>query len=249
MRTFLIIFQILLLFTACRKKLPIFQHVACKPPAQKVNNNLHRVFKPCRQYIFHAVYSDDKNKLISDEYIWLMATGAGWQYQPESQDEVVIQYDFDTTRIDWVNQFSLNAKLSTKNWVRQEVTGVIENGQKTWMHPFRSNQYVFTEVAAFPMVKFPMKTGETWEGNLNIHQGWGKWSDTTIKNKYEVIGYETVETEFKVLNAWHVRGKTLAEFGHSTHDFWYNKDFGFIKMLVKNYENQTLAIELSAVKE
>ena len=249
MRTFLIIVQTLLLITACGKKQPNFPFVACNPSAPKVNANLHRVFKPCRQYIFHALYSDDKNNLISDEYIWLMATGEGWQYQPESQDEVVIQYDFDTTRIDQVNQFSLNAKLSTKNWVRHEVTGVIENKQKTWMHPFRSNQYVFTEVAAFPMVKFPLEAGKTWDSNLNIHQGWGKWSNTTVNNKYEVIGYETVETEFKTLKAWHIRGRTLADFGDSVHDFWYNEDFGFVKMLVRNYENQVLSIELSSMKE
>lgn len=51
------------------------------------------------------------------------------------------------------------------------------------------------------------------------------------------------------LEAWHVRGISTSELGTSGHDFWYSEEYGFVKMLIKNYEGQMLQFELSEVRE
>ena len=143
-----------------------FVQLACEEVVSSTNSNLRRVFKPCREYVFSAKYWDKNYNLISDEYIWMMATGRAWDYAPESQDELAIQYRFDETKRDFIGQYNLNPEFEHL-WRVGEVTGIIENEDKTWMHPFRSNQYLFTEVASFPNVRLPLEVGNTWTSNLN----------------------------------------------------------------------------------
>ncbi len=246
MKRILLLFQACLL-VSCNEALQDFQPIDCDPTNNSGNANISRVFKPCRQYIYTAKYWDPDYNLISKERIWMMATGNGWEQQQELQDELIIQYSFDSTQIDRIGQYSLNPGYS--NWTRKETTGIIENGSKTWMHPFRSNQYMFTEVAAFPNVELPLTLGKTWTSEISMLDGWGVWANTTLDHTYEVVDYELVETGFGDLEAWHVRATTTSEFGTSVHDFWYHDEYGFIRMFIKNYEGQMLQFDLAEVRE
>lgn len=242
------LFYILLFLLAnCVQRSSEFQSVDCNYSDLISSPNLQRVFKPCREFIYSAKYWDQEYNLISDERVWMMATGHSWEHQPESQDELIIQYNYDNSKIDFIIEFSLNPEF--QRWNTKEVTGIIETGEKTWMHPFRSNQYSFTEVASFPSVQFPLETGKTWTSNLNIYDGWGIWSNSTLMNTYEVIDNHITTMQFGQIDTWHIRGITNADFGRSTHDFWYNEEYGFVKMFVKNYAGQLLQFELIEVKE
>ncbi len=234
---------------ACQKNSTTFETISCSSIDSTVNNNLHKVFKPCREYIYQAKYWDTEYNLISDELIWLMATGKGWGFQPELQDEIIFQFAYDPSRMDRIKDFNVNLSRSEIDWSKKEVTGVIETESEVWMHPFRENQYSFTEVSAFPHIKLPIYEGNSWTISLNLHEGWGDWENTTLNSTYTVLDYEPVITPFKKLDAWHVRAYTIAEFGDSQHDFWYNEEFGFVKMIIKNYKDQLLSVELKKVKE
>ena len=176
-----------------------------------------------------------------------MASGRAWEQQPKRQDEILIQYQIDSAKIDEITKLSINPELQF--WTTQVSTGIIETPFETWMHPFRSNQYAFTEVAPFPSVRFPLEQGKTWSSNLNIYDGWGVWANSKLNNTYEVIGYETIVTELGEMEAWHVSSFTSAEFGISTHHFWYNMELGFVRMIIKNYAGQLLQFELVEVAE
>ncbi|MEM7108842.1 MAG: hypothetical protein AAF519_11500 [Bacteroidota bacterium] len=232
---------------SCVENTTSFEPIDCYPSDSIPNSNLRRIFKPCREYIYTAKYWDSTLNLISNEKIWMMATGKGWEYQPDRQDEIIIQYAYDTNTIDYINQFSINPEL--QHWEKQTSTGVIETAAETWMHPFRSNQYTFTEVAPFPSVRFPLQEGKKWSSNLNIYEGWGSWENSTLTNTYWINGYDTITTEFAQLGAWHINSITQAEFGSSTHAFWYNEEYGFVKMIIKNYRGQILQFELNHVKD
>ncbi|MFT7150530.1 MAG: hypothetical protein ACI82Q_002396 [Nonlabens sp.] len=232
---------------SCNEQATSFKKIECSPSDSITNTNLRNVFEPCKEFIYSAKYWDAEYNLISHEQIWVMATGQGWEYQPDSQDEILIQYSHDPSLIDSISRFSINPEI--QHWRSQESTGIIETGSRTWMHPFRSNQYLFTEVAPFPSVQFPLEQGKTWTSSLNIYEGWGVWANSTLDNTYEVVGYENIATEFGELEAWHVSSVTTAEFGTSSHNFWYNMELGFVKMIIKNYAGQLLQFELAEVKE
>ncbi|MEP2023497.1 MAG: hypothetical protein ABJH98_06405 [Reichenbachiella sp.] len=242
-----LIFTLLFIALGCSEN-KSFESIPCSTSDISENNNLRQIFKPCPQFIYQAKYWDENYNLISDEYISIMATGKDWEHQPESQDEIVIQYDFKENQIDKIDRFNINSQL-THSWEEKTTTGIIENGNLTWMHPIRQNQYNFTEIAPFPSVNFPLETGKEWESNLNIHEGWGDWSNSEINNQYKVISKDSIQLSIGNLEAWHIGSIGYAKFGNSYHDFWYNVDYGFVKMIIKNYKNQLLKFELVEVIE
>lgn len=209
------------------------------------------IFKPCRIYVFDAEFYSSSAELISKEKISLMATGKRWEHQPEKQDEVQIRYHFDEESIERVNSHQLNKKLVTDQWRQDITTGIIENVEKIWMHPFRANQYNFTEVAPFPQVEFPLNIGKTWTDNhIHLREGWGDWSTMKVKSSFEVLALETVRTEYgEMANCWKISGISNFPLGHSKITYWFHEKFGFVKLHYDNYGGQKLKIELSEIEE
>ncbi len=242
----LILSLVVILLFGCSQQ-PVFDEVACNTGDSIENENLRNIFKPCREFIYSAKYWDPEYNQISNELIRVVVTGKAWDPQPESQDDIVIQYAYDTSKVDLYEQYSLNPEIT--RWTTITNTGIIENSRTVWMHPFRSNQYLFTEVAPFPEASLPLEIGKTWYNSLSIHEGWGLWADSEISNGYEVVAYEMVELPLGNLNAWHIQSASYASFGDSVHSFWFNEDYGFIKMVYKNYAGQILKFELVEVND
>lgn len=238
---------LILLFAISCRQTTSFEEVACDPNGQFENANVRHIFKPCREFIYSAKYWDPEYNQISNELIRVVVTGKAWDYQPESQDEISIQYAYDTTKVDFYQEYSLNPEIA--HWTTSTTTGIIENTNQVWMHPFRDNQYLFTEVAPFPSVNLPLEEGKTWSNAISIYEGWGVWADSQLENSYEVVAYELVELEMGNLDAWHIYGIGIATFGTSTHNFWFHPDYGFVKMIVKNYAGQILKFELVEVND
>ena len=219
-----------------------FEKVECEP-----EGGGYSVFKPCREYVFNARFWSAESELISEDKIWMMATGKPWEFQPESQKELAIQYEYDTSEVGQIVKASINQEIVSQPWERKEVTGIIENENRIWMHPFRSNQYAFTEVAPFPEVALPLEIGKTWGSSLQIYEGWGEWANSTLNKEYEIVDFEQLEIPYGQLEAWHISSITFAPFGNSTHNFWFHHELGFVKMVIHNYAGQTLEIELLEV--
>ncbi|MCC6726524.1 MAG: hypothetical protein IT258_18630, partial [Saprospiraceae bacterium] len=163
------------------------------------------VFKPCRAYYYSATFNDAQGAEISKTRVKMMATGKRWEFQPEMQDELVVQYEYEKDCVEKCKPFILNKTLNQPIWAKEEKTGIIENVQQIWMHPFRANQFNFTEVAPYPMVKLPLETGKTWDGQLSIQNGWGDWDNTAGNYSYEVKAKEDILTGYGDLkNCWKI---------------------------------------------
>ncbi|MDW3196109.1 MAG: hypothetical protein R8G66_27300 [Cytophagales bacterium] len=239
------IFLMSMMLLSCQDEKATFEEVPCVETPDIPNSNRRLIFKPCRTFIYKARYWDHEYNLLSDELIQVDVSGRGWEYQPDRQDEIVIQYQYETEDIGRLQSYSLNPDLSY--WTKKTTTGIIENEDRFWIHPFRSNQYDFTEVAPFPEVTFPLSIGKIWGGSLNIGEGWGVWGHSTVNHRYEVLAHEHVEIPFGVMTAWEVSSIATAPYGTSFHNFWFHEDYGFVKMTVNNYANQTLQFQLIEV--
>ncbi|MEM6317009.1 MAG: hypothetical protein AAF960_05025 [Bacteroidota bacterium] len=208
------------------------------------------VFKPCREIIYQAEFKTAAGNLISKSRIKMMALGRRWQFQPEKQDEISIQYEFTQADFDRNQQHQLNRGMLTDKWTGTAKEGIIENVEEVWMHPFRSNQYNFTEVAPFPQVKFPLRIGKSWTSSLNIQEGWGDWANTRKYSEYEVTNKENLRIPFgPISDCWKIKSKSRFELGESTFEYWFNEELGFVQMNYKNYGQQTLDIVLIEVTE
>lgn len=206
------------------------------------------VFKPCRDYIYRANFYDGKRNLITSTRIKMTPTGRRWDYAPENQDEVVLQYEYSSLDAEKAPGFVINKNLPVYDWMDETKTGIIENTERIWMHPFRDNQFSFTEVAPFPEINKPLKVGNSWTRELQIHDGWGDWSNTTGKSIYKVIAKESIDTDYgKIENCWKVESESSYPFGKSDFLYWYNEDLGFVRMNYRNYGGQYLEIDLVEV--
>ncbi len=208
------------------------------------------VFKPCRIMTYRAVWTTDKGEEITNSQIQMMATGKRWEMQPEKQDEILVRYAYSEADSTTTSKYQLNKGILDRWWMDRGIEGVVENADEIWMHPFRFNQYNFTEVAPFPEVKFPLSVGKTWTGNLRIMDGWGDWDNSTGNMHYEVEAQEPVDTRFgRIENCWKIKSRSKYKFGESYLDYWFSEELGFVRMDYVNYGNQRLVIELETVRE
>lgn len=206
------------------------------------------VFKPCRDYIYRANYYTKDAELITSNRIKVTATGRRWESQPEIQDEIIIQYEYTKSDLDKAREHSLNEKNKKLSWHPETTTGIIENVEKIWMHPFRSNQYSFTQVAPFPEVRFPLKAGKSWSGQLRIGNGWGDWENTLGNFRYKVISKESIRTLYgEIDSCWKIESRAKYAFGISIFNYWFDEELGFVKMEYVNYGDQKLEIILEEV--
>ena len=209
------------------------------------------VFKPCRTITYRAKFYNEKGGIISNETIEVTPTGSRWEYQPEKQDEITINYYFNPDSVKYVNSFQLNKSSLERKWQNQEITGIIENVEKIWTHPFRSNQYNFTQVAPFPQIELPIEIGKKWSDNkISLREGFGDWSNIKVKSEFEVIEKNHIQTEYgEFENSWKIRAISIFPLGQSELVYWYNADFGFVKLEYINYGNQRLDIEIIEVRK
>ena len=209
------------------------------------------VFKPCRSLTYKAQFLSEKGDVISNAKIKMTPSGKRWELQKEKQDETIVEYEFNPSDIERINQFQLNKKLIQTNWQKEVKEGIIENVEQVWMHPFRSNQYNFTEVAPFPQVELPLKEGKKWTDNhIHLKEGWGDWSNMKVKSSFEVIALSGLKTPYGIVpDCWRIQSTSTFDLGESTLDFWFNESIGFVKFVYTNYGGQKLIIELAGVQE
>jgi len=235
------------LFAACQPTHQDFVSIPCN--SNPVGSENKRIFTSCRQFLYKASYWDDEYNLISDDKVRMTVTGAD-SYN-EGQDELVIQFAYNPEEEQWIKSHGINTGLKSREWTHQVSEGFAEGEKGVWIHPIRHNQYVFTEVAPLPMITYSkLWVGNEWNAELNIYDGWGDWENANLKEVYQVIDVGELETPFRKLDScWHIQATSFASFGTSTNDYWFHRDYGFVRMQYKNYVGQLLIFDLLDVTE
>ncbi|MFY0690152.1 MAG: hypothetical protein JXQ90_23465 [Cyclobacteriaceae bacterium] len=225
-----------------------WDEVECATPLVSENQNVNHIFKACRTFMYRARFWDQNFNLITDQKVRMVVTGDDWQHDPQRYSDLLVQYQFSEEEEQMASEFNLNI-LRQIPWKRNIHAGYLETKNDCWMHPFRYNQYLFTEIAPFPSVPLPMQPGLEWTSSLMIYD-WGDWTDFQITNYYEVIGQEKVELPIgEIGETWKVVSYNETEVGRNEHTFWFNEDMGFIKMHYKNFAGQTLIFELESLTD
>ena len=207
------------------------------------------VFKPCRELTYLATFVNNDGELITKSRIRFIPSGKRWAYQPEKQDEIIVQYEFTKADFERNKKYQLNESLPTDQWTSVVKTGIIENVEEIWMHPFRDNQYNFTEVAPFPQVQLPMEIGKAWKEQISPKGGYGDWSNKTIISDFQVVLKESIIVPYgKINDCWKISARSIFDLGESHLEYWFNEKLGFVKFIYVNYGKQKLTIELQLVE-
>ncbi|MFN0032889.1 MAG: hypothetical protein ACKVOR_12080, partial [Flavobacteriales bacterium] len=153
-----------------------------------------------RQYVYMATYTDTADSVITQELITIHPTERLWEID-SSQTLATFTIYFDAKDSAQLAPLPLNGVQ--RGWLREYQEGVMENYQRIWMHPIRSNQYQLTEVAPFPEVRFPLQVGKHWSSSLSIYEGFGSFQGI-VKSEYKVTNQVHRRYDFGTASCWEI---------------------------------------------
>lgn len=169
----------------------------------------------------------------------IFSEGTQWKYIVKTTDTTQARR-FDTLILQvkkgsfFISQQKISWSLTKykPNGIIKEfkgITGVVEDSARIWLHPPRLAFLKFTELTAFPEIKFPIKSGKTWSSTIHIGKGWGKWENEKVKSKYEIIG----KTDLEHINAnfsecYEINAVSVSKFGEYETSYCFNPKYGFV---------------------
>lgn len=215
---------------------------------EKIKKNLS-IYIPCEKYVFKAKFYNQKGNLLSNSQVLLMSIGEKWEYDA-MQDAAFMAYKYSVKEKKGITRYFEKKGYPLTGWWREEKTGLIENTEQVWLHPFRGNQYTLTEIAPFPSVKLPIAIGNKWYSSLRIEQGWGIWSNKTGNSSYEVVSKENLHLGFSKtkVSCYKIKAKSNFDFGTSYVTLYYSEKYGFIKEIYQFYNGEKLEFELIDIR-
>ena len=205
-----------------------------------------------KEYEYHALYIDANGDTITNEKIIVKPTG---KVNPLQKTQTLLEYKYnyskeDSARIypNIVNANKFTRKYHTIIWRKMIDEGAGESKSSFWIHPFRINQYVLTELAPFPEVYFPITSGDKYSGLTFIQKGWGTFKGRT-KEKTIVGQPQTRTYSFgKLDSCYEFKGTSIHnKLGENTITYYYQKDYGFTEMHYHFYNGQRIDFILDKV--
>lgn len=204
------------------------------------------IFNSSKKYIYTANYYNQHYNTLSKSKITVTPTDLPWIEQPEHQRAVI--YNFERFESDSSILHTFSDNFSCCEWVNFDTTGIVENEEQIWMHPFRSNQFILTEISPFPNVRLPILKGNKWSSTLDI-TGWGDWKNETFKNEYQIEKCETELIFDKEVEIWYINASSTN--GKITNSvlFKFTKEFGFIEMNYNFYNGMKLVFVMEEITD
>ena len=147
-------------------------------------------------------------------------------------------------QMDYLNAY--NQSLIT-SW-----TGIIEDKNRVWWHPFRAYHFFATEFSPFPEILTPFKIGTSWNQTVRVGKNTEalEWVDDfegnilPVKSHYEITKKEKINTAFGVLKCWVVTAKAINQFGEATLISYFHEEYGFVRWDYVNIDGIRLVIDL-----
>lgn len=210
------------------------------------------IFRAGRTYQYQAIFINPAGDTLTRGGVTLEALGTPWVAQSKTQTAIRRRYHYTAQdSITFLTYPHLTTKRPDKPkryvWARTDVTGVIENKQQVWIHPFRDNQYRHTEIAPFPKVQLDsLQPGGHWHSRLSIMMGYGKLNGTT-NSTYQVAGQETRQYGPLTLSGcWLVKAVAVHDkVGNSSLDFYFHPAYGFTEMHYRFFDGTRISFVLT----
>lgn len=201
-----------------------------------------RILTEKRTYIYSTQYSDSINNIFLKDTILFVTTDIPWKNQPDKQKTVIWKYP----RL--IVDTSFREKFNSIGWTNVDSTGAIENGKKYWIHPPRHNQFTITEVAPFPTVEFPCEINKIFNNLTYIGNGWGKWENLKLRNRYQFIEKESKHMGSSKYECWIIKSESDSELGKSYLTTAYNENIGFVEFIYRFFNKTEIKMELIKIE-
>jgi len=194
----------------------------------------------------YSAYFRDVENNITNEVIIFKSLGLPWEYQKTQIKAEQIYHPTDSVINNLYNPLSKKGKEKNIRISSKSSTGFIDNNNTFWIHPFRSNQYIYTEIAPFPSIYYDKLTiGAKWEEKTIVSFGWGNFKGK-INKYYEVISAESYDFQGILLeNCWLIKAKAdHNKLGESTLTYLFHEEYGFLYLKYRIYNGIEIEFNL-----
>ena len=194
-------------------------------------------------YTYEATYLNKTADTLSSELIKVLATDSIFNY-----NQTLLYYSYSLqniyikTKMDSILGFD-------KKWTTKVGEGALE-GDRLWIHPFRSNQYVLTEIAPFPKVNLPLSLNSESRSKTTIFKSLGNFKGT-VKSTLKVVAKEQRLYNWGVeLDCWKIEsiGKHN-KLGKSYLTVYFKENIGFLEMNYVFYNGEKINFKLIESKK
>ena len=210
------------------------------------------IFDSTKTYIYSALFIDKTGDTLTHEKIILQPLGIPWEFQKTQTKYEIKYFPTDSILRNMKSPKSKKKKQKNINIYKKTSSGAIEDSSSVWMHPFRSNQYLYTEICAFPYVDLTnLRVGEKWNGGtLFIMAGWGKFKGK-VAQTYEVVEQIKYDNNnIQIDDCWKIIGiGNHNKLGQSRVQYIFNKSFGFLEFNYTFFDRTKIHIKLEEVIE
>ncbi len=217
------------------------------------------VYTSEREFMFNYIVLDGKDSLKVQfskkeygipEWILVKTTDADTMTVQKIGMKVLPYFMNNTQTGCQFNYYNHEKIIGNYEW-----TGLIENRKNVWLHPPRHQFFSILEFSPFPFIKMPLKIGKKWQSGLTIgyfnsYQRFNlTWEGILPSNEVlEITDKIDLETAFGKLPCWVVKAvsKSALTEAHST--FYFNEQYGFVKLDHVLFDKRRLIFELVEVK-
>ena len=211
--------------------IPLF--ISCN--AQEKNKTYYKG----REFIYQVEISKDSS-IIKTHEIKLKVTD-GLRAKIMTGGQTGIQYSY-TDIID-----------STTNKPLVETTGAIDKDNRVFIHPPRMAYMTFAEIPPMPDIRRNTEIGVNSEGVLSGIRGHGELDGKEIKQVDTIVAKKDVKLLGKKYNdVWIIHGENtnyLDELGRFKVIYWFDQNFGFIRMKYIKPNEEIVDLKLKEVKD
>ncbi len=215
-------------------------------PAQKKISDTISLKNFLDKSYFYSITADtviSKDKILMLRYYDIPSMNPG---------QSLITYDF----CDSVNECQniVNKNISENKIQSFEMTGVLLDNNKFWIHPPRSKNFRILEMNAFPYVEM---NKAKWNYELDFGNHWGdkKWIEWEGRRKsqseYSAISDSKTlkigSAEFEYLEVQ--SNTTIPELGNTKSIFYFDRKNGFLKMIFNTIDGKDIIFDLIKISE
>ncbi|MDM1369237.1 hypothetical protein [Myroides marinus] len=147
-------------------------------------------------------------------------------------------------------RFSFIPEIGSRSY-----TGIVENEQNVWLHPFRMNFFKSLETAPFPYIHIDKSIGYTWSDQMKIgeywsNKLWGEWQgELLLDYTYTITDEVELTTALGVLHCQKVVSTAKSKLGETTLVSYFSKEYGFVRMEYKLLTGLEVVLDLTKVEE
>ena len=211
------------------------------------HKDLH-FFQVGRNYVYRAIRINANGDTLANTRIIMKPDGTGWGHPAaSSQSQIVYEYEYSVQdSLDHIDE--LIKVVQADFWKKIDTTGVIENETELWIHPMRYNEFFKTELAPFPVVKFPIsqETIEKANSKIMILRNWGTYTSSETHNEYSYLGKEKrsyLDLDPLDCHKFHAIGFNNFH-GMSEMEYFFHEDYGFLEMNIETYDDDKISFLL-----